>query len=122
MAGAKKSQSQNQSSQNQSSQNQIEYVEFSKIAKPITIQQNRIKIEKLIDEEFLIEKVAFLNSKFRDGKYALVTINFNNNEYVFTTSSAVLLKQLELIKNTIEQLKLPIKVKLRKVKRYYTFE
>ncbi|MEM5813430.1 MAG: hypothetical protein QXU71_03660, partial [Candidatus Aenigmatarchaeota archaeon] len=84
--------------------------------------QNRIKIEKLIDEQFIIKQVKFLNSKFRDGKYALVTINFNNNEYIFTTSSAVLLKQLELIKNAIEQLKAPILVKLRKVKRYYTFE
>lgn len=79
--------------------------------------QNKVKFSDLIDKEIIIKDFQILPSKFGKGEFAVVLASFPNREEFFTiTSSQVIMKQLNEIKE-----KLPVKATVKKVKKYYTF-
>jgi len=74
-------------------------------------------ISELVNSEFEISAVRFGEGQY--GAYAVVTVKDGG---VYRTSSLVLLKQLEKIRDYIKETKDTVIVTLRKIGRYYTFE
>ena len=68
------------------------------------------------DQTFEITKVRFAEGNF--GPYAVVTVG--NKEY--RTSSKVVVKQLKNVEDALKSGFDSVRVTLRRVKRYYTFE
>ncbi|MBW2675536.1 MAG: hypothetical protein JRD89_19355 [Deltaproteobacteria bacterium] len=83
------------------------------------------RLSDLLNLEFEIVRVEFGETSL--GKYAIVSVRqkvgkkkYEIKQYV--TSSRVLIKQLMEIEELLEDPKIEaVKVKLQKVKRYYTF-
>jgi len=88
-------------------------IEFKSIYKGRELGRN---IVELLNLSFIITSVSFTEGNY--GKIAVITTD-NGSKYY--TSSKVLLKQLEEIKKYTDRGQ-KVKVTLRKVKRYYTFE
>lgn len=74
------------------------------------------KLGDLVNKEFRISSVRFGDGQF--GEYAIVDVL---DEGDYRTSSDVLVRQLHTIAEHTEAGKL-VKVTLRKVKQYFTFE
>jgi len=92
--------------------------DFKDIVKSTPAGGEVIKFSELINHTFIIKEFFFLQSRFNPGKqYAWITVEKDGKTYVTNTGSEVIMKQLKLIENA-----LPVRVTLRKVKRYYTFE
>lgn len=72
--------------------------------------------DQLTDKTFLISKVRIENGML--GKYAILLIE----EQEYRTSSAVLIEQLDKIATYLNVEKQAVKVTLRKVSQYFTFE
>jgi len=93
--------------------------DFSEIA-PLNALDGTEPLDTLLNTTFVITKVEFGETK--TGKYAIVTLD-NGKKY--RTFSQVLLEQLAFIDsylNDYEDEVEGVRVTLRKVKRYYTFE
>ena len=77
----------------------------------------KVSFGDLVDKEFIVKNYEFFPSKFEDcDKFAVILIEVNDAEAVTTTSSKVIMDQLGWIKD-----KLPVKVRLARKNKYFTF-
>jgi hypothetical protein len=101
-------------------------IKFEELKPKLELPEKKVAVEKLRDETFQIVKPATINkSRYHEGEYAIVICKKGKEDFYFTTSSEVLIKQLkEVINPAIEKNGEPVEVTLRKPKgkRYYTFE
>jgi len=76
-------------------------------------------ITELVDQSFVITEVRFGESNY--GKYAVVTLDSGDQ---YRTSSTVLVQQLQRIEKALapETDIIGIRVTLKKVKNYFTFQ
>jgi len=91
---------------------------FKEVTGRKDFEGDQIKWSDLINKEFVVRDFFLLQSSFDPNKdYAMLQIELDGKPYTTTTGSTVIMKQLKEIEEH-----LPVKVKLRKQKRYYTFE
>jgi len=83
----------------------------------IDYRGERINVDSLVGQEFVIQEYKILPSKYSEGNYALMQIEIKGKPYIFSTGSSVVLDQLSRVSD-----KLPFKAKLTKQKRYYKLE
>jgi hypothetical protein len=77
----------------------------------------RIAFSELVDKEFIVKNYELFPSKFEGtDEFAVILIESEDQEVVTTTSSKVIIEQLGKIKD-----KLPVKVKLLRKNKYFTF-
>jgi predicted nuclease with TOPRIM domain len=100
-------------------------IEFSELKPKLNLPENKKTIDELKNKTFEIKDAIVNKSQFHNGEYAIVLCSDGKEEFYFTTSSSVLIKQLkEIILPAIKEKQETVKVKLSKPKgkRYYTFE
>ena len=77
----------------------------------------KVQFAELVDKSFVVLDYEVYPSKFEGCRgFAVILLKSNGDEVVTTTSSRVILDQLEKVKGD-----LPIKVRLEKKNRYFTF-
>jgi len=76
------------------------------------------RFSDLVNREFIVLDYTKLQSRFNpDKEYVVIFAKFPNNQtFTTTTGSEVIMRQLDQIHE-----RLPVKVTLKKVKRYFTF-
>ncbi len=77
----------------------------------------KMSFAELVDKSFVVLNYELFPSKFEGcEEFAVILIEHNGGEAVTTTSSRVILDQLGKMKD-----KLPVKVKLMRRNKYFTF-
>jgi hypothetical protein len=77
----------------------------------------KVPFADLVDKSFVVVDYELFPSKFEGcDKFAVILLKTNGDQQVTTTSSRVIMDQLEKMKND-----LPVKVKLERRKKYFTF-
>jgi hypothetical protein len=100
-------------------------IEFSELKPKLNLPEVKKDVEELKGKSFEIKDAIVNKSQFHNGEYAIIIATDGKEEFYFTTSSNVLIRQLkEIILPTIREKQETVKVKLTKPKgkRYYTFE
>ncbi len=100
-------------------------IEFSELKPKLKLPEVKKDVEELKNKTFEIKDAIVNKSQFHNGEYAIVLCTDGKEEFYFTTSSSVLIKQLkEIILPAIREKQETVKVKLTKPKgkRYFTFE
>lgn len=93
---------------------------FSEVTKAKVFEaEKQEKFTDLVNKEFIVLDFTALPSRFDPPRSFVVLYGKHLNGTTFTcaTGSTVIMKQLEQVKEH-----LPIKVTLKKVKRYFTFQ
>jgi hypothetical protein len=97
----------------------VEVKSFSEIVpekKSFDVDEH-IAFSELVDKEFIVKNYELFPSKFEGtDEFAVILIESNGSEAVTTTSSKVIRDQLGLMKD-----RLPVRVKLRRKNKYFTF-
>ena len=77
----------------------------------------KIAFSELVDKEFIVKNYELFPSKFEGcEEFAVILIENDGSEAVTTTSSRVIIDQLGKMRD-----KLPVKVKLLRKNKYFTF-
>ena len=77
----------------------------------------KVPFADLVDKTFVVLDYEFFPSKFEGcDRFAVILLNSNGDQAITTTSSRVIMDQLEMIKD-----QLPVKVHLKRRNRYFTF-
>ena len=77
----------------------------------------KVPFADLVDKSFVVLDYELFPSKFEGcDKFAVILVKQNGGQEVTTTSSRVIMDQLEKIRN-----ELPVKVKLERRNKYFTF-
>jgi hypothetical protein len=77
----------------------------------------KVAFAELVDKSFVVLDYELFPSKFEGcDKFAVILLKSNGDEVITTTSSRVILDQLEKMKK-----ELPVKVHLERRNRYFTF-
>jgi len=77
----------------------------------------KVVFAELVDKQFVVKNYELFPSKFEGcNEFAVILIENNDSEVVTTTSSRVIIDQLGKMKD-----KLPVKVKLLRKNKYFTF-
>ena len=77
----------------------------------------KIAFSELVDKEFIVKNYELYPSKFEGtDEFAVILIENNGSEVVSTTSSRVIIDQLGKMRDN-----LPVKVKLLRKNKYFTF-
>ena len=77
----------------------------------------KVSFTELVDKDFVVADYEVFPSKFEGcDEFAVILVNSNGDELITTTSSRVIMGQLEKMKD-----ELPVKVRLEKRKKYFTF-
>jgi hypothetical protein len=77
----------------------------------------KVAFADLIDKDFVVADYEVFPSKFEGcDEFAVILLKSDGQELITTTSSRVILDQLEKMKD-----ELPVKVRLEKRKKYFTF-
>jgi hypothetical protein len=77
----------------------------------------RIDIDSLVGQEFVIQEYKCLPSKFGKGTFLLMQIEYKGKPYILSTGSQVVQDQLQHVEK-----KPPFKTKMTKPGRYYKLE
>ena len=79
--------------------------------------EEKITFSELVDKEFVVKNYELYPSKFEGtDEFAVILVENDGSEVVTTTSSRVIIDQLGKMKD-----KLPVKVKLLRKNKYFTF-
>ena len=79
--------------------------------------ETKIPFAELVDKSFVVLDYEFYPSKFEGcDKFAVILVKTNGDQQITTTSSRVIMDQLEKMKEG-----LPVKVKLERRNKYFTF-
>ena len=77
----------------------------------------KVQFAELVGKSFVVLDFELFPSKFEGcDRFAVILLKSNGDELITTTSSRVIMDQLEKMKD-----ELPVKVKLEKRKKYFTF-
>lgn len=77
----------------------------------------KVSFTELVDKDFIVADYEVFPSKFEGcDEFAVILVKSNGDELITTTSSRVIMGQLEKMKN-----ELPVKVRLERRKKYFTF-
>jgi hypothetical protein len=77
----------------------------------------KIAFAELVDKSFVVLDYEMFPSKFEGcDKFAVILLKTNGDQQITTTSSKVIMDQLEKMKKD-----LPVKVKLERRNKYFTF-
>jgi len=77
----------------------------------------KVQFAELVDKSFVVLDYEVFPSKFEGcDEFAVILVKSNGDQLITTTSSRVILDQLQKMKN-----ELPVKVKLERRNRYFTF-
>jgi len=77
----------------------------------------KVSFTELVDKDFIVADYEVFPSKFEGcDEFAVILVKSNGNELITTTSSRVIMGQLEKMKS-----ELPVKVRLERRKKYFTF-
>jgi len=77
----------------------------------------KVQFSELVDKSFVVLDYEVYPSKFEGCRgFAVILLKSNGDEVITTTSSRVILDQLEKLKD-----ELPVKVRLERRNRYFTF-
>jgi len=77
----------------------------------------KVQFAELVGKSFVVLDFEMFPSKFEGcDRFAVILVKSNGDEFITTTSSRVIMDQLEKMKG-----ELPVKVKLEKRKKYFTF-
>lgn len=79
--------------------------------------EEKVPFADLVGKSFTVLNYELFPSKFEGcDKFAVILVKSNGDQVITTTSSRVIMDQLEKMKG-----ELPVKVKLEKRKKYFTF-
>jgi len=77
----------------------------------------KVPFAELVGKSFVVLDFELFPSKFEGcERFAVILLKSNGDEVITTTSSRVIMDQLEKVKG-----ELPVKVKLERRKKYFTF-
>jgi len=77
----------------------------------------KVQFAELVGKSFVVLDFELFPSKFEGcDRFAVILVKSNGDEFITTTSSRVIMDQLEKMK-----VELPVKVKLERRKKYFTF-
>jgi hypothetical protein len=77
----------------------------------------KVSFAELVDKDFVVADYEVFPSKFEGcDEFAVILVKSDGQELITTTSSRVIMGQLEKMKD-----ELPVKVRLEKRKKYFTF-
>jgi hypothetical protein len=77
----------------------------------------KVPFAELVDKDFVVADYEVFPSKFEGcDEFAVILVKSDGQEQITTTSSRVIMGQLEKMKD-----ELPVKVRLEKRKKYFTF-
>jgi len=77
----------------------------------------KVQFAELVDKSFVVLDYEVFPSKFEGCRgFAVILLKLNGDEVITTTSSRVILDQLEKMRD-----ELPVKVRLERRNRYFTF-
>lgn len=77
----------------------------------------KVQFAELVDKSFVVLDYELFPSKFEGcDKFAVILLKTNGDQQITTTSSRVIMDQLEKMKKD-----LPVKVKLERRNKYFTF-
>jgi len=77
----------------------------------------KVQFAQLVGKSFVVLDFEMFPSKFEGcERFAVILLKSNGDEVITTTSSRVIMDQLEKVKG-----ELPVKVKLERRKKYFTF-
>jgi hypothetical protein len=77
----------------------------------------KVQFAELVDKSFVVLDYELFPSKFEGcDEFAVILVKSNGGQAITTTSSRVIMGQLEKMKN-----ELPVKVRLERRKKYFTF-
>jgi hypothetical protein len=77
----------------------------------------KVPFAELVDKSFVVLDYEVFPSKFEGcDEFAVILVKSNGDQAITTTSSRVIMDQLEKMKS-----ELPVKVRLERRKKYFTF-
>jgi len=102
---------------------EVDMVKFSELKPRLELPEEKKEVAELKGKTFTIVKAFVNKSQFHQGEYAIVVCKQGKEEFYFTTSSSVLIKQLkEIIIPVLEKGEtVETTIDKPKGKKYYTF-